>query len=190
MKRTALNLGLLALLVLLAGANWGLRRGGQTRGFEVLPDMVDAVSAEPYAASPLFADGKAMREPAPGAIPRGFLPLHYAATPEDARRAGRELASPVPAGSAAALARGAVVYQTYCQTCHGPQGKGDGPVAQRGFPAPPSLLAPNALGLADGQMFHILTYGQNNMPSYAAQIDREDRWTVILYVRELQKGAR
>jgi len=35
-------------------------------------------------------------------------------------------------------------------------------------------------------MFHLLSFGQGNMASYAAQISREDRWKVILYVRELQ----
>jgi mono/diheme cytochrome c family protein len=187
MRRRVLNALLLVLFLLLLGANWGLRRGEGRRNLEVFPDMVDAVSAESFAASPLFADGKVLREPPPGTIPRGRPPLHFAATPEDAKRAGRELANPA-AANAAALARGETVYQSFCLTCHGGQGKGDGPVAQRGFPAPPSLLAPNALGLADGQMFHILTWGQGNMPSYASQVDREDRWKVILYVRSLQKS--
>jgi mono/diheme cytochrome c family protein len=40
--------------------------------------------------------------------------------------------------------------------------------------------------MKDGQIFHILTYGQNNMPSYAGQISRDDRWKVIAYVRSLQ----
>jgi mono/diheme cytochrome c family protein len=189
MRRRTLNALLLAFLLLLLGANWGLRREEARRNFEVFPDMVDAVSAESFAANPLFADGKVMREPVPGTIPRNLPPLHYAATPEDAKRAGRELVNPYRAANAAALVRGEAVYTTFCLTCHGPQGKGDGPVAQRGFPAPPSLLAPNALGLADGQLFHILTWGQNNMPSYGPQVDREDRWRVILYVRSLQRAA-
>ena len=40
--------------------------------------------------------------------------------------------------------------------------------------------------MKDGQLFHILTYGQNNMASYAGQISRDDRWNVIAYVRSLQ----
>jgi mono/diheme cytochrome c family protein len=193
MRRTALNATLLVLLLLLVGANWGLRNGQGRRGVEVFPNMVDSLAAEPYTASPVFADGAAHRPPPAGTIPVGYPPLHYAATPEDAKRAGRELASPLSsspgAGDTAALARGATVYRDFCQTCHGAKGLGDGPVAQRGFPAPPSLLAPNALAMADGQMFHVLTYGQGNMPSYAAQLDRADRWQAILHVRELQKAA-
>ncbi len=43
--------------------------------------------------------------------------------------------------------------------------------------------------MKDGQIFHVLTFGQNNMPSYASQLSREDRWNVITYVRSLQKQA-
>ena len=61
--------------------------------------------------------------------------------------------------------------------------------AMRGFPPPPSLLADQAVRLADGQIFHIVTYGQKNMPSYAAQVPLDDRWRVIAYVRSLQGGS-
>ena len=43
--------------------------------------------------------------------------------------------------------------------------------------------------MKDGQLFHVLTYGQNNMPSYASQLSREDRWNAILYVRTMQAAA-
>jgi mono/diheme cytochrome c family protein len=56
-----------------------------------------------------------------------------------------------------------------------------------GFPPPPSLLSDRSLRMPDGQMFHILTYGQGNMPSIAAQLSEDDRWTAILHVRYLQK---
>src|SRR5205823_12508017 len=73
--------------------------------------------------------------------------------------------------------------------CHGVGGAGNGPVAQRGYPPPPSLLAEHVLKMKDGQLFHVLTYGQNNMPSYASQLSREDRWNVILYVRSMQAAV-
>jgi mono/diheme cytochrome c family protein len=43
--------------------------------------------------------------------------------------------------------------------------------------------------MKDGQMFHVLTYGQNNMPSYASQLTEQDRWNVITYVRSIQSSA-
>jgi mono/diheme cytochrome c family protein len=39
--------------------------------------------------------------------------------------------------------------------------------------------------MKDGQLFHIITFGQGNMPSYAAQVDRDDRWKVVRFVRGL-----
>jgi mono/diheme cytochrome c family protein len=62
-------------------------------------------------------------------------------------------------------------------------------VPQRGVPLPASLTAENAVQMKDGQLFHVITYGQKNMPAHAGQIARADRWKVILYVRELQRQA-
>ena len=187
--RSFLNVVLLILVVGTFGLNWALRRQPNERNLEAIPQMVDAVPFDAYTENPNFPDGKTLQPPPAHAVVRGLPPLHYAATPEDARRAGEELTSSFSATDAVALARGAAVYATFCQVCHGPQGKGDGPVAQRGFPAPPSLLAPNALAMRDGQLFHVITYGQNVMPGYAAQIAREDRWQAVLHVRRLQEAA-
>ncbi len=87
--------------------------------------------------------------------------------------------------------RGAVVYANYCAMCHGPEGKGDGLMPQRGVLQPASLLA---VQMKDGELFHVLTHGGlratngwKNMPAHAAQLSQEDRWKVILHVRALQR---
>ncbi len=59
----------------------------------------------------------------------------------------------------------------------------------RGFPPPPSLLAPNAMNLTDEKMFEIVSSGFKNMPAYAAQIEPEDRRQVIAYIRSMQRAA-
>lgn len=186
--RAAGNTLLLLLLVALLSLHWIMRSDPAQRNFDVLPDMVQSVPFDSFAANENFADGKTLREPVAGTVIRGRMPLHYTAAAADALRAGRELQSPVT-GDRKALTRGATVYANFCETCHGPQGKGDGRVALRGFPAPPSLLDRKAIVMADGQMFHVLTYGQGNMPSYAAQLERVDRWAAIEYVRSLQGGV-
>lgn len=187
--RTMTNASLLIVVVALLSLNWVMRIDPARRNIDFLPNMVESVPYDTFARNPNFADGKTLREPVSGTVVRGYLPLHYAATPADALRAGRELVSPV-AGQKTAFTRGAVVFANFCETCHGPAAKGDGRVAQRGFPAPPSLLAPKAVQMPDGQMFHVLTYGQGNMPSYAGQVDRVDRWAVIEYVRMLQQAGK
>ena len=98
-------------------------------------------------------------------------------------------AAMVNARFSASLERGGNVYRTFCISCHGPQGAGDGLVPQRGFPPPPSMLTGKSLQMKDGQLFHILTYGQGSMAPFAAQLSRELRWDVINFVRDLQSKA-
>ena len=57
------------------------------------------------------------------------------------------------------------------------------------FPAPPSLHTAEALEYKYGTLFHIMTKGVGKMPSYAQQLDSEERWKVAQYVRALQRSA-
>ncbi|HXE89421.1 MAG TPA: cytochrome c [Terriglobales bacterium] len=188
MGRVVLNLALFAALVGLLAVNW-LAPAPDRPNFEFLPQMAHAPRYGAFAANPNFADGKTLQAPAPGTIPRGFMPLHYSPSPVDQVRAGEELSSPITPDNAWARQRGATVYSNYCATCHGATGAGDGPVSMRGFPPPPSLLGTKAVRMKNGQLFHLLTYGQGNMPPYASQISRADRWNVIAYVRQMQEKA-
>ncbi len=162
-----LNLVLLALLAALVAANVGINDNPARRNFEAMPEMVRSVAYESFSVNPNFADGKTLQSPPPGTIARS--------------------ARPQP--SAILLDRGARIYQIYCQPCHGGAGKGDGPVAMHGFPPPPPLLADHARQLLDSQMLEIISRGQKNMPSYAAQVTAEERRQVIAYVRSLQQAA-
>jgi len=89
----------------------------------------------------------------------------------------------------ASIQRGAQVYGVFCVSCHGPAGAGDGPVTKRGFPPPPPLTTGKSVQMKDGQLLHILTYGQGSMFSMAAQLDRNGRWDAINFVRGLQQSA-
>jgi len=180
------NVMLLMAFVGTLGLNWLVRSNPSEPNREFMPEMVRTPRYNAYSANPNFPDGKTLQRPEPRTIPRGYLPAHFVATPEDAIRAGDTLENPLPANDAVALSRGKNVFVNFCVPCHGIAGKGDGLVVQRGYPAPPSLLADDARKIKDGQIFHILTYGQKNMPSYAGQLSREDRWKVILYVRSLE----
>lgn len=37
-------------------------------------------------------------------------------------------------------------------------------------------------------IYHIITNGQNVMPSYASQISRDERWAIVNYIRVLQRA--
>ena len=104
----------------------------------------------------------------------------------DAQFAGRRLLNPVPV-TMENLRRGQSRYAILCNTCHGPQAQGNGPVvgASR-FPAPPSLNTDQARNYTDGTIFHIITKGTGKMPSYADKLNPADRWKVIAFLRAIQ----
>jgi len=184
-----LNRLLGVVLAVLVALNWALARDSSERGVEFMPEMARAIPAESYAANPVLAGSMTLQLPPADTIPRGWLPLHLTASPEDALRASLELSNPFSGDDRMALERGESIFTRFCVLCHGPSGEGDGPVAQRGFPAPPSLLDAHAQGMGDGQLFHIITFGQGNMPGHAAQLDRADRWRAVLRIRQLQAAV-
>lgn len=186
MKPQKLLLVLLAVWCLsLFAFQEACERDTTVRTPEFLMDMANSPALEAQGESDYFANGRNLQLPAPKSIARGFLPFAYGESIAEAQRAGRELQSPVES-SAENLARGDSRFAIYCAVCHGRGGEGDGPVTKRGVPPPPSLLAANAKKMKDGEIYHIITLGRNNMPGHAAQMTRKDRWLAILKVRELQ----
>jgi mono/diheme cytochrome c family protein len=182
-----MNLVLAVLLVFVTALGWWLNTSTDRPHYEILPDMKYSPAYGAFSPSPHLANGQTLQNPIPGTIARDELPLHYENTPADALRAGEELENPTAATDAAqSVDRGASVYRAFCVACHGNEGHGDGLVAKRGFPPPPSLLTGKSTEMKDGQLFHIVTFGQANMPSLAAQVTPTERWDVINYVRRLQ----
>ena len=83
--------------------------------------------------------------------------------------------------------RGQERYNIYCSACHDKVGYGNGTVVQRGYLAPPSLHSKRVLEMKDGYIYWVITHGIRNMWGYAKQIELEDRWAIVAYVRALQK---
>ena len=165
---------------------------------EILPDMKYTPAYHAFSVNPNFENGRTLQEPVAGTIARGQTPLHYQATQEDAIRAGEELENPTSGLNEQpglneqlrreSASRGETTFQTFCVPCHGVSGKGDGLVSQYGFQPPPSLLTGNSVKMKDGQLLHILTYGQANMPNFKAQLNHNRRWDVINHIRSLQRS--
>ncbi len=62
-----------------------------------------------------------------------------------------------------------------------------GPLATGGkVPAVANLTLTQYVKMPVGTMFHSVTYGKNNMGSYASQLTRKQRWMVIQYVKHHQ----
>ncbi len=188
MKGGATAIGLLVVVLAgLIGAHWLILPDPSQRNYEFFPNMVESYARDAQSPPLVLDDGTALDlRPPDGSVARGYMPFEYPVTPEGALLAGRELQNPFAPDDAEAVARGAIVYSNFCAVCHGGAGHGDGPVTRKGVPPPPNLQLEHAVEMADGQVFHVITAGQANMPSYASQVERDDRWRAILHVRRLQ----
>lgn len=96
------------------------------------------------------------------------------------------LASPTQAQ----LTRGEGLFDRNCMVCHGPTGKGNGPIiAPNKFPMAPNLTLPITVNRTDGYIYAMIRMGRGLMPPYGERLDNEERWLVVSYVRQLQRDA-
>lgn len=88
------------------------------------------------------------------------------------------------------LARGEAVYRAQCQVCHGPEGRGDGPLAPTLVPRPADLRAHLAAGHTDGELFAWISEGipGSGMPAFGDRLSEEERWHVINFLRTFAQG--
>ncbi|NOX17360.1 MAG: DUF3341 domain-containing protein [Chlorobi bacterium] len=133
--------------------------------------------------STFFSDGFGMRMPVKGTVAREHIPYLYADKPEEA---AVNLVNPLPV-TKANLELGHTKFNIFCSPCHGYFGEGDSRLRGQ-FPNPPSLHSEKVRNWKDGRIYHVLMEGQNSMPSYASQLNYNERWAVILYIRVLQRS--
>ncbi len=149
--------------------------------------MIRQPRVDAYELSPLFADGRAMRFPPSGTVPRELaLPSAEAVTGFVGGRpdGGYVEAIPFPM-TEEMLRRGRKHFDVFCATCHGVAGNGVTVVARNmSLRPPPSLHA--HVNVADGYLYDVITSGYGLMPSYAQELELHDRWAVVAYVRALQ----
>lgn len=144
--------------------------------------MMNQAKLIPQSGTELFADGRSMRTPVEGTVARGFIPYPYMGIDEPPEYLSNPL---LP--TAENLKLGKKKFLTFCSPCHGNFGDGDSRLKGQ-FPNPPSLHSQRIRDFEDGNLYHTITNGKNIMPSYAAQIDREERWAIVNYIRALQKA--
>lgn len=193
------------------------KAGGDNPGVEYAPDMYVSKGYEPMSqladkefqirtitgrTAMLTKDGKTMREPVQGTIPRdlqfeaghsiinNYLAMQY---PYSNSLAGKDsamkmLKNPIPL-TEAALANGKMLFNRTCSPCHGVDGLGKGPVSAK-FPPNniPSYKSQRIQMLAEGGMYHSITYGLNLMGSYASVLTPQERWEVIHYINYLKNN--
>lgn len=128
--------------------------------FQAFPvNSVPRSGAEPFIAATAIVDGKLLRDQIP--------PNPTRATPDS-------------------VARGRVLYETYCGVCHGNEGQAGTPVVQRGMPAPPIQAM---LGfLSEAHLYNKIRFGGPIMPTYGFQTSMSDRWDMVNYLKSSQFG--
>ena len=173
-------------------------------------EMYDQPKYKPLTPSPLFANGNASRPQMPGTVPRsaGALagtssgrldrvmpaPAAQPVTGVDAQ--GKSLAQDGPAAQPGysnplpitpqLLKRGQQRFDIYCAPCHSRAGDGDGMIARRGFPHPPSYHIDALRNAPDSHFYDVISDGYGAMFPYADRVSPQDRWAIVAYIRALQ----
>src|SRR5258705_8539842 len=163
-------------------------------GRAYMPDMAHRRAYETYASTEAWQKKgvhyNAM--PVEGAIARGDTLTVYPNKNDSAGYANsKNFVNPLPALNAIQSKEAARLYLIYCGICHGEKLDGNGPLFKNGdgpFPPKPATLVgdPKYAAMAEGTMFHSVTYGKNMMGSYASQLSTEQRWMIIHYIKERQ----
>lgn len=177
------------MLALIAVSLLSCNKKKTSPGYIYFPDMTYSQAYETYTENPNFEDNMTLRNPAEGTIPRGFKPFPYEKTEEDMILAGKELFNPHEA-TKENIERGALIFQRNCKQCHGEIGDGQGHLyTSKRYPYPPaSLINEKMIAKPEGEIFHQITLGFGIMGGQGLILRSEDRWKVILYLKnELQK---
>jgi mono/diheme cytochrome c family protein len=180
-------------------ALWGCERAFR--------NMYDQPRHKPLAQSALWPDGRSSRPPPDGVVSRSqgtfagttsgrlgavaaeVQPGRYDAVRPDLRvgAAAEAASTPIRATlTSAALARGRERFDIFCSPCHSIAGDGDGMVARRGFPHPPSFHIDRLRNAPDSHFYAVITEGYGAMHSYATRVPPADRLAIIAYIRALQ----
>jgi mono/diheme cytochrome c family protein len=91
--------------------------------------------------------------------------------------------------SDAVLAKAKKVYEENCLTCHGENGKGDGPMAGMLKERPADLTNAALVGpLTDGQVYWAITKGRKpSMTEFESKLSVDERWSQVLFIRTFSK---
>jgi copper transport protein len=98
--------------------------------------------------------------------------------------------NPVPPNRAS-IEEGQAIYRVQCVNCHGPNGRGDGPVGLTLQPPPADLYAHTQPGVhPDGTLYEWISFGfgeSSVMPQFENILTEEERWHVVNYIRTFSR---
>jgi mono/diheme cytochrome c family protein len=152
-----------------------------------LSRMLDQPRVDPYSPSDFFTDGRGMRRPVAGTVPRDAVlgsPLFL----DGFENGAFATTLPMPV-TRALLEEGHEHFEVVCATCHGTLGDGNSPVAAKmQIRKPPSLLTADIAGFLPGRVYRVASVGYGLMPAVDYQLDVRQRWAVVAYLAALQRS--
>ena len=186
MRYFLLAFGLLVLgVMVIAGKRGDLSRQPP---IYIFPDMDRQMKLRPQKELGFYEDGRSSRLPVEGTVARGAryeeIAVHTGLIPGTTNYVAH---MPVEL-TAERMARGQERFRISCAPCHGGLGDGQGITRSFGMNVVGDLHDPRMVGMTDGELFWVITHGRNLMGGYAGQIEIEDRWAVVAYVRALQRS--
>ncbi|HAC07011.1 MAG TPA: hypothetical protein DC060_12265 [Gemmatimonadetes bacterium] len=101
------------------------------------------------------------------------------------------LVNPMDPNDAVSMARGEEIYMRFCVVCHGPDGVGANAYIADKHPLLPAynVSGETVAAYSDQYLYAIMRVGRGLMPEYGSRITHFDRWSVVNYVRQLQRQA-
>lgn len=84
------------------------------------------------------------------------------------------------------LQHGANLFAANCSPCHGALGRGNGSVVHLLAHKPADLLTGVSKNLPDGYIYGYIRNGGIWMPAYGDAMSSNERWQVVVYLRQLQ----
>ena len=180
---------LLSFVIMIAVATF-LNSCGNKRdpGLTYMPDMAYSRAYEAYAPNNLAKENISyLPYPVEGTIRRGDLFPYPLPNDTTGYRLSAGIQDPLPPLDSTEMQEAGRLFNINCAICHGPNMDAQGPLATGGkVPAVANLTLAQYVKMPVGTMFHSVTYGKNNMGSYASQLTRKQRWMVIQYVKQHQ----
>lgn len=153
-----------------------------------MPDMTYSRAYEAYAPNNLKDENiNYIPYPVEHTIRRGDL-LPFTLTKDSAGYAmSKDLKDPLPPLDSVQMSEAHRLFNINCAICHGPKLDAQGPLSTGGkIPAVANLTLKQYVDMPIGTMFYSITYGKNNMGSYASQLTRRQRWMVLQFVKSQQ----
>jgi mono/diheme cytochrome c family protein len=93
---------------------------------------------------------------------------------------------PIPVNNEA-MDLGHKKYEIFCMVCHGEAGDGNGVTKSYGVLAA-SYHDDRLRAATNGELFNVISYGKGQMFGLRDRISVEERWSIILYLRALQRS--